>query len=182
MALLSDTSIREHLKQGLITIKPALEEKNIRQFGIRLHLDNELLIPKNNQVINPMEPTTIEYDTISDFSEGYLLEPGGFVLGATCELIGSSKSIAGLLDGRSTLARLGLTIHNTAMMINGIVGEEQCIVLEIANQGPLSILLTPNMPIGEIQFIKLSSEVTGSSQIQYKKQEGVQGANLDFQP
>jgi dCTP deaminase len=73
--------------------------------------------------------------------ETYELPPGEFVLALTHESVRIPKHLIGLVEGRSTYARMGLSMHQTAPWIQP--GWSGPIVLEIANHGTFTIKLTP---------------------------------------
>lgn len=77
-----------------------------------------------------------------------------FVLGETYEEIGLSEKIGMLLEGRSTIARLGLTVVQTAMIIDS--GQKpKKMTLEIRNNGYNTILLYPQMKFCRACFFLL---------------------------
>ena len=71
--------------------------------------------------------------------------------------------IVGWLDGRSSLARLGLMVHVTAHRIDP--GWSGNIVLEFFNSGKLPLALKPGMSIGAISF----EQMTGTAERPYRK-------------
>ena len=72
----------------------------------------------------------------------FCIEPGELILAMTYEKITVPDDMIALIEGRSTYARVGLSMHQTAPWIQpGWPGK--AIVLEIYNMGPLSITLTP---------------------------------------
>ena len=87
--------------------------------------------------------------------EGFNLHPGEFVLASTYEVITLPDDIAGRLEGKSSLGRLGLLTHSTAGFIDpGFSGH---ITLELSNVANLPVKLYPGMKIGQLCLIKLSS-------------------------
>ena len=79
--------------------------------------------------------------------------------------------IAGRIEGKSSLGRLGLLIHSTAGYIDP--GWNGNLTLELSNVSPLPIKLFPGMKIGQISFIKMTSEVEnpyGSDKLKSKYQ------------
>lgn len=73
--------------------------------------------------------------------ETFTLEPKEFVLAMTHERVKIPRDLIAVIEGRSTYARVGLSMHQTAPWIQpGFDGQ---IVLEIMNNGPLRIELTP---------------------------------------
>lgn len=85
----------------------------------------------------------------------FSLEPGQFVLAMTHEKIRVPNDLIALIEGRSTYARVGLSMHQTAPWIQP--GWSGPIVLEMMNHGPLTIELTPlvDRPC-QLTFFRLS--------------------------
>ena len=93
------------------------------------------------------------YDELDLSTQSYIIKPKEFLLAQTLEKIGLSKQISAILDGKSTLARLGLSIHQSAQLI--VAGEEpQIITLELYNAGEFEIELTLGMKIAKLIFFK----------------------------
>ena len=67
------------------------------------------------------------------------IEPGGFALAQTLETVTMPNDLMGLVEGRSSLARVGLSVHLTAPKIDPGFGG--MIALEIANAGPATVRL-----------------------------------------
>jgi dCTP deaminase len=88
--------------------------------------------------------------------EVFKLEPGEFVLAFTLESIRVPRNLIGVIEGRSTYARAGLSMHQTAPWIQP--GWNGPILLEIMNSGPLTIELTPvtDRPC-QLSFLSLST-------------------------
>jgi deoxycytidine triphosphate deaminase len=91
--------------------------------------------------------------------ESYLLKPDEFVLAMTHEKITVPPNLIAMVEGRSTYARVGLTMHQTAPWIQP-GWDNTRIILEIKNNGPLNIELTPmvDRPC-QLTFIRLTSKV-----------------------
>jgi len=71
----------------------------------------------------------------------FRLRPDGFVLAVTLEKIRVPRDMIARVEGRSTYARMGLSMHETAPWLQP--GWDGPIILEIKNNGPLTIELTP---------------------------------------
>jgi dCTP deaminase len=85
----------------------------------------------------------------------FILHPGEFVLGSTYEVISLPDDIAGRLEGKSSLGRLGLLTHSTAGFIDpGFSGH---VTLELSNVATLPIKLWPGMKIGQLCLFRLES-------------------------
>lgn len=87
--------------------------------------------------------------------ETFSLGPGDFVLAMTYESVTVPRDLIALIEGRSTYARVGLSMHQTAPWIQP--GWSGPIVLEMMNNGPLTIELTPlvDRPC-QLTFFRLS--------------------------
>ena len=87
--------------------------------------------------------------------EAFILHPGEFVLASTYEVVTLPDDIAGRLEGKSSLGRLGLLTHSTAGFIDpGFSGH---VTLELSNVATLPIKLWPGMKIGQLCLFRLSS-------------------------
>lgn len=170
---LSHQSIEKYINEGKIVIKPEFDLKNLRPVGIRVHLAKDILVPEAGQTVELTGGQDLKYKEIDLEKEEFFLEPGAFVLGATYEAIQTPTNILALLDGRSTIARLGLTSHVTASVIDGAFEEPHIIVLEIKNVGNFRVKLKYKDPIAMIIFAELKEEVTQKIQDQYSGQNKV---------
>jgi deoxycytidine triphosphate deaminase len=88
----------------------------------------------------------------------YVLDPGEFILALTHEHVWIPRNLIAMVEGRSTYARVGLSMHQTAPWIQP--GWDGQITLEIRNSGPFRIELTPidDMPC-QLTFFQLTSEL-----------------------
>lgn len=87
--------------------------------------------------------------------EPFILHPGEFALASTYEVITLPDDVAGRLEGKSSLGRLGLLTHSTAGFIDpGFSGH---VTLELSNVATLPIKLWPGMKIGQLCLFRLSS-------------------------
>lgn len=90
--------------------------------------------------------------------ETHPLGPGEFVLCLTRESVTVPRDLIARVEGRSTYARIGLSMHQTAPWIQP--GWSGPIVLEIVNNGPLTVELTPllDRPC-QLTFFQLTTEL-----------------------
>lgn len=180
--ILSDTTIKEYLAKGVITIIPACRESDIRPVGIRLHLHDEILIPVAHQTVDVENPTKIQYEPVKITETGYILKPTDFILASTVEKVMLPPNIVGQLDGRSTIARLGLMIHCSSNMVDGNHDEPRTIVYELKNLGHFNIILRKNMPLAMLVFHQMTESISQPSQSQYRNQNSVTPPNIHFKP
>lgn len=80
----------------------------------------------------------------------FVLHPGTFLLASTLEFIRLPRDIAGRLEGRSSVGRLGLQVHATAGFVDP--GFEGVLTFELINSGKLPITVFPGMRLGQICF------------------------------
>lgn len=183
--ILSGSAIKEYVAAGLIGVKPQFDETQLRPFGLRVHLAKEIMRPQSGLRVNLTRDDKKEHLFIKEsiFRSPLVLKPGEFVLGSCIELIKMDSHILGMLDGRNTIARLGILIHCSSNVLDGNTTEYRSIVMEIKNAGPFEVVLPYGYPIGMVLFhvnnVPASNELV---QPQYKQQKGVKGPNLKFRP
>jgi dCTP deaminase len=153
--ILSQPDIRRAVKSGKIVFDPILQES---QYGpasvdLRLGFSFTKLKELHGMKISVAEGLsslgkagfweTMELSEDDGFGNRptFCLKPREFILAMTYETITIPKNMIALVEGRSTYARMGLSMHQTAPWIQP--GWSGPIVLEIMNNGPLSIELTP---------------------------------------
>lgn len=176
---LSHTSIERLLNDGSLVIEPDFDKKNLRPLGIRIHLAREILVPEDGQTVDLTSPSELRYTEVDLEHSEFYLEPGQFILGATYEAIQTPKNILAILDGRSTVARLGLTTHITASIADGTFEQPQAVVLEMKNVGNFRIRLKHKDPIAMMVFSELTDPVVLKQQSQYTQRK-VTPPNLKF--
>jgi len=153
---LADNEIKKAVDKGDIVIQ-GFEEERLQPASYDILLGNKFIISitESTSAIDPVKkifPETRE--VIIPDSGVYILHPGISILGTSVDYFGSDKYLIHL-SGKSSLARLGLIIHNTAGIINP--GHFLNITFELCNLNRLPIILRPQMRIGQILFSELSS-------------------------
>lgn len=155
--LLSDRDIRAEIAAGRVGCEP-FTESMIQPSSVDVRLDKFFRVFENHRysVIDPsIEQPDLTREVIAEGDEPFILHPGEFVLASTYEVITLPDDIAGRLEGKSSLGRLGLLTHSTAGFIDpGFSGH---ITLELSNVANLPVKLFPGMKIGQLCLIKLSS-------------------------
>ncbi len=155
--LLSDRDIRSEIQSGRVAVEP-FDEAMIQPSSVDVRLDKFFRVFENHKysVIDPsIEQAELTREVIAEDDEAFILHPGEFVLASTYEIITLTDDIAGRLEGKSSLGRLGLLTHSTAGFIDpGFSGH---ITLELSNVANLPVKLYPGMKIGQLCLIKLSS-------------------------
>ncbi|CAB4833157.1 unannotated protein [freshwater metagenome] len=155
--LLSDRDLRLEIKANRVRVEP-FDEGMIQPSSIDVRLDRFFRVFENHKysVIDPsVEQGELTREVEVAPTEFFILHPGEFVLASTYEVITLPDDIAGRLEGKSSLGRLGLLTHSTAGFIDpGFSGH---ITLELSNVANLPVKLFPGMKIGQLCLIKLTS-------------------------
>jgi len=155
--LLSARDIAAEIKAGRVQVEP-FDPKMIQPSSVDVRLDRFFRVFENHkyEVIDPsIEQPDLTREVAVSPDDFFILHPGEFVLASTYEVITLPEDIAGRLEGKSSLGRLGLLTHSTAGFIDpGFSGH---ITLELSNVANLPVKLYPGMKIGQLCLIKLSS-------------------------
>ena len=155
--LLSDRDIKAEINAGRVKVEP-YDAAMIQPSSVDVRLDRFFRVFENHKysVIDPsIEQSDLTREVAVEANEEFILHPGEFVLASTYEVITLPDDIAGRLEGKSSLGRLGLLTHSTAGFIDpGFSGH---ITLELSNVANLPVKLFPGMKIGQLCLIKLSS-------------------------
>ena len=154
--ILSDHSLREELAAGRIVVEP-FDERCVQPSSIDVKLSNLFRVFRNHtagvidvkSAVDLTEPVEIADDGV------FMLHPGEFVLGSTLERIGVADDMVARIDGKSSLGRLGLVVHQTAGVIDA--GFDGHITLELANVANLPITVYPGMRIAQLSFLTLTT-------------------------
>src|SRR5690606_3953987 len=113
--------------------------------------------------------------------DAFFLHPGELALAVTFESVTLPADLVGWLDGRSSLARLGLMVHVTAHRIDP--GWSGRIVLEFFNAGKLPLALRPGMMIGALSFEPLTGPAdrpyNRRQDAKYRDQQGAVASRID---
>lgn len=159
---------------GSIIIEPYNPSQiNPNSYNLRLH--NELLVYDNYELDMKKENTAHK---IMIPEEGMLLEPNKLYLGRTKEFT-STQNYVPMLEGRSSIGRLGMFIHVTAGF--GDVGFSGFWTLEIFVIQPLRIY--PDVEICQIYYHSIEGEYDQYVSGKYQHNSGIQPSLLyqDFE-
>ena len=176
--ILSDKTIQQRIQNGEISITPNPSFEQIQPASIDLRLGNEFLLPHIDQPID-IKNGSPRYEEVK--CNVLQLPPKSFVLGTTIEKVKLPPDLIGRVEGRSSIGRLGVTIHITAGFID--CGFEGQITLEIANLSSNTVYLYENMRICQIVFEEVDctpNRVYGEAGNKYQGQEGVTGSLLYY--
>lgn len=155
MSTLADIDIKRALQIGVIGIEP-FEEAAIQPASVDLRLSPTFMrMPKPRwwQRLLKCEHVIDTRRTLSlvkTWEPTIIIRPGEFILASTAEKITLNDQIVARVEGKSSLGRLGLSVHVTAGFIDP--GFSGFITLEMTNLSPLPIQLYSGMFICQIAF------------------------------
>jgi len=162
---LCDKDIEEYINADKIIITPKPDSSMISGVSVDIRLGNEFRVFQDHtapfiDLSGPKEEmqaamnAVMSDEIIIPDGDAFFLHPGELALAVTHESVTLPDNIVGWLDGRSSLARLGLMVHVTAHRIDpGWSGQ---IVLEFYNSGKLPLALRPKMKIAALNFETMS--------------------------
>jgi dCTP deaminase len=141
MCVLTRSEIERELESGRLRFDP-FDADQIGPASVDLHLGDELRVVNASHtepihVTDCADPTA--YTELVRFDEPYVLQPGHTVHGVTRETIHLPPNICGWLEGRSRIARLGLTVHVTSGFVHPGVSNRQVLELSNVSATPLAI-------------------------------------------
>jgi dCTP deaminase len=191
---LSDISIRRLVHQAEL-ISP-FDQSMLQPASYDVLLGPKILIPKPvfPEMYGDMDPYYPEVDLKQKFdykdlfreknleeveNHSYVLEPQDFILGATVEFFKIPSNVRASIEGKSSLARLGIAPHVAAGYIDpGFNGR---ITLEIFNTGKFDVVLHAGMKIAQVAFAWVDENVArpyGHPELgsHYQDQQGVEGS------
>ncbi len=161
--ILSDRDIIEALNTGRIKIDPAPDlAVQLGSVSVDFRLGRTFMVFEHSRhsYIDPRQPQSIgdamrTIEVAED--EPFIMQPGDFALASTVESLELPTDLLGRLEGRSSIARLGITVHSTAAVFEpGWIGTA---TMELSNLGRMAVALYPGMRICAFSFETVSSPV-----------------------
>ena len=171
--ILSGKEIQKRLGKDLFIEPFRKEQLNPNSYNLRLH--DELLM-YTDDVLDMKRENKVEKITIPP--EGLVLAPNRLYLGRTKEYT-RTLHLVPMLEGRSSVGRLGLFIHVTAGF--GDVGFSGYWTLEIFCIQPIRIY--PNIEICQLYYHTLEGDYEAYESGKYQNNQGIQPSYLykDFE-
>lgn len=163
--ILSGREIEKNLGENIIIEPFNRSQLNSNSYNVKLH--NKLLIYREN-TLDMKKPNETKEIIISE--NGYKLEPNQLYLGRTLEYT-STKKFVPMIEGRSSIGRLGIFIHITAGF--GDVGFSGYWTLEIFCIKP--IIIYPNVEIAQLYYHTIDGDYEEYNSGKYQN-------NTDIQP
>lgn len=188
---LCDRDIYEYIQDGKIKINPTPDYDQISGVTVDMRLGNKFRVFEDHQApyidlsgpkaqVQEALNSVMSDEIVIPDDKSFFLHPGELALAITHESVTLPSNIVGWLDGRSSLARLGLMVHVTAHRIDP--GWSGNIVLEFYNSGKLPLALKPLMKIGALSFEVLSNPAekpyNAREDAKYKDQSGAVASRI----
>lgn len=180
--ILSDREIWEAINDGTIVIDPPLNPEEVSPSSIDLKIGNtitEFSKPEPGEHIHfdiyqirSIESLLMKYSNLITLKDDdvYILKPGHFILAFTKEYIKLPNNIAARVEGKSSIARLGLTVHQTAPTVHATF--QGRLRLEICNNGPFYCEIRPNTNFCQLVLERLGKPAERELKSQFQKQTG----------
>src|SRR5262245_2872386 len=133
MSVLTRDVIPPELASGRLRIEPFSLEQ-VGPASIDLHLGDELRVPlenANGPIDVTDDATPDAFTRVIAFEKPYVLAPGHTIQGITRERLFFPPDLCAWIEGRSRIARLGLTVHVSSGFVPPAVSNPQ--VLETGN-------------------------------------------------
>mgnify|MGYP003330655449 CR=1 FL=1 len=159
MAILTKDEILKEINAGRIVIDP-FDAASVGPASVDFHLGNTFRVfRRSTQAFDVGEDVNFDEITkVIEVEDSISLLPGESIHGITTESLKLPDDLCGWIQGRSTLARLGLLVHITANFIHpGMEGKQ---VLEMTNAGPIALNIKVGIPICQIIFEETKGQAT----------------------
>lgn len=166
--VLSDIDIRAEIWARRLIFDPPIEnlDERVDSSAVDLLLHEELILLPEQPVRGvTIVPSDEEVEVMHLLrmhgaprnlaNEGpYRLEPHRLVIGKTLEHVDLPSHLAARIEGKSSLARFGLSVHITAPTV--LAGFKGRLYLEMYNSGPFHIELSHGMKIAQLVLEQVS--------------------------
>lgn len=161
--IMPDWAIEEAISKKIIKINPLGRDWKscIAQVSMDFHLGKKVKLFRAGTYRFVDTRRGLPGDAMEEVDlneqDPFILEPGAFAICATEEVLTLPDNILGRLEGKSSLARLGIMVHSTAARFDP--GWDGAPVLEMGNLGPKPAILYCGMAVCAFTFEKLSAPV-----------------------
>jgi dCTP deaminase len=153
--ILVDWQIVDRIKRGFIRIDP-FDPVYVQPNSLDIRLGTHFVwYDEGDDVIDPYNPESIAANVREMNAPSIDIEPGKFLLAETLECISLPDNIVATIEGKSSIARLGIALHQTGGWIDA--GFRGTITLEISNANQRPVRLYAGMPIGQLVFYTTES-------------------------
>lgn len=168
MTVMVDREIKQAVAEGRITICP-FDEAMVQPCSLDIKLGRNFKYYESSaEILDVRKPESLSRNVREVDGDCYILPPYEFVLARSLEIVSIPADVVAILEGKSSLARLGVTIHQTGGVIDpGFAGT---ITLEISNVNSRPVKLYFGMPIGQLVFHDIGAFVENPYHGKYQHQ------------
>ena len=147
--ILSDRQIRVMIDRNKLVVP--VKDSQINPASVNLTLGDTFLVPLIKKAGAVYLGKEVEYHRFEAKEDGFPIDPGEFVLATTQEHVSIPSNVAAFVQGRSSIGRIDLTTQNAGFVDPGFHGH---ITLELVNESPNTIILTPGYPVAQLVFFE----------------------------
>ena len=166
--ILSDKTLLKLIEQKKLIVKDKLPNA-IQSCSIDLSLGDQALLLKYWDTTGVLDLNTkTEQQEIS--GDKLIIPPHSFILATTNEYLEIPKNLAGFVEGRSSIGRMGLFIQNASVVLPGFKGK---LTLELYNANILPIRLQPKRKICQLVLFQMDQEAKQGYEGKYQGQNVV---------
>ncbi|ACL16636.1 dCTP deaminase [Methanosphaerula palustris] len=148
--ILVDWQIMDRISRGQIKVEP-FEPGLIQPNSLDIRLgDHFVWYVPGDRVIDPYDKESVTAEVEEMNANEVILYPGQFMLAETKEVLSLPDNVVASIEGKSSIARLGIELHQTGGWIDaGFIGS---ITLEMCNVNQRPVKMYAGMPIGQLVF------------------------------
>lgn len=153
---LSAGDIQREIDTGTLSIRPFVKSQ-LQPAAYDLRLHRRFRSFRNDETTHIDVKVPFDVTKLSVVKPGgpFVIHPGQFVLASTYEQVKLPNDLVGMLEGRSSLGRLGLIVHATAAFVSP--GFEGYLTFEMSNISNLPIQLYAGMRVAQLAFARLET-------------------------
>ena len=168
--MLSDMKIKQLVDAGWLVDN--LAKNALQPSSIDCTLGYEFMtVHRENNVIDMNSP--IKYQ--ETFASRYVIPPLSFVLATTVETIRLPNNISAYVEGRSSIARMGLTVQTAGFVDPGFIGK---ITLELFNANNIPMVIHAGRRICQLVFFEINGFVANPYKGKYQNQNKTKGSSI----
>ena len=171
--MLTANEILKQIKLGNIGIDP-FDINCLNPNSYNVHLADEI-IQYDKHIVLDMKKNDNRYTKKIIPESGLTLYPNTLYIGSIKETVSSDKFISAI-DGRSSIGRLGISIHSTAGF--GDIGFSGTYTLEISVVQP--VVIYPDMLIGQVYFTEPNGDIDFLYNGRYQNQSGAVESRINI--
>lgn len=193
--ILSSRAVQEAIQGGQLIIDPPPPMEHYSPTAVDLRLgpvlkswNEEMLRQRDVDVqlwydeVSISQLTPFAQDAPLEGDGSFVIRPRQFVLGQTLERLAFplASRLAGRVEGRSSLARLGVAVHLTAPTVHADFGGQRgsTLTLEIINLGPFHVRVMPGRTrICQLIVERVEGEAGPGLQSEFREQRGPLGSS-----